>query len=176
LTRAYEVFARLSLTKGRHDVRVAVDDAVSGRRGSVYTTVEVPDFAKDPLSVAGPLMQVAGLQEAAPPDAFGDLLPIVPTTRREFSSADRVTAFARIYQADGTARPVRVVAKIVDRDTQEVAGEDRTIPPAAFGAGRSADYLYELPLEHLGPGEFLLTLRLTRGGVSMDRNVRFTVR
>jgi VWFA-related protein len=176
MERSYEVFARLALTRGRHDVRVAVDDGVAGERGSVYAAVDVPDFAKEPLSIAGPLVQVAGLRDAAPPEAFADLIPIVPTTRREFARTDHVTTFARIYQSEGTPRPVRVVARLLDTTGHDVAGEDRSVPPAAFGANRSLDYTYDLPLEHLSPGDFLLTLRVSRGGAALDRNIRFRVR
>ena len=49
----YEVLSRLSMKPGRYEIRAALEDASRLRTGSVYTYVDVPDFAKDPLSLSG---------------------------------------------------------------------------------------------------------------------------
>ena len=82
---AYEVLARLDLKPGRYEIRAASD--VTGRsRSSVYGFVEVPDFTAEALAVSGIVFEALPGSMAAPRDAFADLLPIVPTARRQFDA------------------------------------------------------------------------------------------
>jgi hypothetical protein len=67
--------------RGRHEIRVAAEDSARDVRGSVYTYVDVPDFAKAPLSFSG---VVLGTSSATPQKILGDLFPITPTAQREF--------------------------------------------------------------------------------------------
>jgi hypothetical protein len=41
------------LKTGRHEIRVAAENPERHLVGSVYTYVDVPDFAKDPISMSG---------------------------------------------------------------------------------------------------------------------------
>ena len=61
----YEVVSRLALKPGRYEVRVALD-AGPNQRGSVYTYVDVPDFAKQPLSLSGIVLGVSPAVPSAP--------------------------------------------------------------------------------------------------------------
>ena len=64
----YEVVSRLALKPGRYEVRVALD-AAPNQRGSVYTFVDVPDFAKQPLSLSGLVLAVSPAVPSAGRDA-----------------------------------------------------------------------------------------------------------
>ena len=88
----YEIVSRLTLKPGRYEVRVALD-AGPGQRASVYTYVDVPDFAQQPLSLSGIVLVVSPGVPSAPPDAFANLLPVAPTARRDFARSDRATGF-----------------------------------------------------------------------------------
>ena len=149
----YEVSSRLHLKTGRHEIRVAAEDPERHLVGSVYTYVNVPDFAKESISMSG---VVLGTRASEPDGPFHDLIPVIPTTRREFAASDRVTAFVRAYQAEkDDALPVTIVTRIVDSLNRKVFEAKSPLP--ADPPARSADYRFELPLSSLAAGQYLLT-------------------
>ena len=48
-----------------------------------------------------------------------------------------------------------------------------TFPPERFGAGRSADVQFDLPLSKAGSGPHLPTIPARRGQTTVSRSVRF---
>jgi VWFA-related protein len=171
----YEVVSRLTLKPGRYEVRVALD-AAPNQRGSVYTFVDVPDFAKQPLSLSGVVLAAPGISSAGR-EAFANVLPLVPTAQREFARTDQATAFVQIYQeASAPTRPATVRALIAGSTDRIVMDEATALPPDRFAANHSADYRLELPLAKLEPGEYLLTIEAAQGPNIARRSVRFTVR
>jgi hypothetical protein len=170
----YQVSSRLALKPGRHEIRVAAENVTRGTRGSVYTYVDVPDFAKAPLSLSGVVLGVSGgTGKATGP--LADVLPFAPIAAREFTPADHVTAFVRIHQS-GAGAPVTLNSRIIDASNQPVF-EQRI--PAFDGAGagsRSAEHRIELPLAQLKPGEYLLVIEAGGQKPAATRDVRFTVR
>jgi hypothetical protein len=170
----YELFSRVDLPPGRYQVRLAASSSLQGKSGSVFVDVDVPDFARDALSMSGALLSATPGLTSAPRDKLASLLPVVPTTKREFVADERVTAFVRIYQGGSKdLAPVIVTARIVDGggttvfDTMETLGADR------FAADRAADYRLELPLQRLAPGPHLLTIEAKAGKATVRRDVRF---
>src|SRR5439155_13709096 len=61
-----DVPVRLDLPPGRYEVRVAIDSPATGRTGSAYATVIVPDFSKEKLARSGPA--IANRGTAVPPE------------------------------------------------------------------------------------------------------------
>ena len=110
----------------------------------------------------------------------GDLAGLGParlTTERTFSAADHVTVMTRAFQGRGkAAAPVQITARIVDTQDRTASNTEATLAPAAFGTDRHADYRLDLPLDHLSPGDYLLTLEAHAGAVSVRRDLRFAVR
>jgi hypothetical protein len=107
------------------------------------------------------------------------LLPIVPTGRREFTRADRLVAFFRVYQ--GTTRqeplvPVQLRSSIVDAKDKVVASEASVLDVPQFAKGRAADHYLALPLTTLAPGEYLLKIETTMGARTAGRAMRFIVK
>jgi VWFA-related protein len=171
----YEVLSRLELKPGRYEVRVAFDGG-SAERASVYTYVDVPDFAQQPLSLSGIVVHADLPIRSAPPDAFTKLLPIVPTARRDFARADRASAFLRVYQkSKDAAQPADVTATIQDASGRTLLSEHASMTPDRFAVDHSSDYRLQLPLERLEPGEYLLTIEATQGKHTARRGVRFAV-
>ena len=153
----YEIVSQLRLKPGRHEVRAAVEE--NGRRvaGSAYTYVEVPDFARSPLSLSGAML---GLSDERP--AQDTTIPIVPTLRRRFRSAESVTAWVRAHQGNSSPlQPVTVIGRVVDGADRTVFQQDGRL--FAAGGGRSADFTFELPLSTLAPGPYLLRIEAARG-------------
>jgi hypothetical protein len=151
----YEAISRLRLKPGRHEVRVAAEDAANDLRGSVYTYVDVPDFARAPLSLSG---IVLGTSVVKPGNVLGDLLSVTPTAQRQFASSRRITAFVRVYETAAREQPpVTVAARIVDIHNVVEFRQTANLQPVG-GAPRSADYLLDLPLSTLAAGDHLLTI------------------
>jgi hypothetical protein len=173
---AYELVGRLGLQPGRYEIRAAVDDELLRGAGSVYGYAEVPDFVKSPVSLSGILLQVNG-QNGPPQPPANDLLPVVPTVRREFGRTERVTAFVREHQ--GLTRnmmPGYFQARIFNEVDERVFGQEHRILPSDFGANRAMDYAFDLPLDTLSAGEYRLSIEARHGNITVTRDLRFRVR
>jgi hypothetical protein len=172
----YEVLSRLALKPGRYELRLALD-APPGQSASVYTYVDVPDFSALPLSLSGLVLSATPPWPIAPTGGFKDLLPIVPTTRREFDRGDHVSAFLRVYQALKDApQATELLAQIQDVGGRVVTKDAYSLTPAQFSASRSADYRVAVPVDRLASGEYLLSIDASQGSHTARRGVRFRVR
>ena len=72
---------RLKVPPGRYQVRFAARETGSGHIGSVTYDMEVPDFAKEPLSMSGVLLAAASRQQvitAKPDEELKNVLPAAP--------------------------------------------------------------------------------------------------
>lgn len=171
-----EVVLPLTLRPGRYQVRVAVAESVSGSTGSVYMTVTVPDFAREPLSLSGVAIGRAEGRPVGGRDAIQSLLPFAPTVVRQFSPADRVGALVRVHQGAGQPVPVQLETRILSADATVVASQSTPLAPSEFSAGSGREHRYELPLKSLAPGEYLIQFVATAKGRQTSREVRFSVR
>jgi VWFA-related protein len=171
----YDLLSRLELPPGRYEIRVATDTP-SGRRGSVFTFVDVPNFGSDALTMTGVVMGTSLMTPTAPADLLTDLVPIVPTSRRTFTRKEAVSAFARVQQGGTRSEPVIVTARALNRDGGVVLTDTKTIPAEHFASSRTADYRFDFPLTSLDPGEYLLAIQASSGKNEQRRNVRFSVR
>jgi len=180
----YDLLSEISLPPGRYELRLSAYSGLDKVSGSLYADVEVPDFAKAPLSVSGLIVEAIPSQQTAPPGAFDRILPVLPTSSREFRSAQEATVFMRIYQGqkdpkDKTpppAAPVTVTAQLVDRNEKTVGQGVETIAPDRFYVGgRAADYRFPVPLAALPPGPYLLTFTVTLDKTTVTRSVQFSV-
>jgi VWFA-related protein len=170
----YALLSRLQLDPGRYQLRVAVQSALTGHRGSVYYDVTVPDFTKAPLAISGIVLDARPRAASAPPGAFTALLPFDPTARREFQAGDQAIAVVRVYQRGRKEDlPVRVTARILDGQGKVVWSAGQDIGRDGFGAGREADYRVELPVSVLAGGQYLLEVAASAGSLTARSDLRF---
>jgi hypothetical protein len=147
--------------------------------GGVATSLVVPDFDRDLLSVSGIVLgrlPDAALKRGEP---LADMLPFAPTTRRAFAPAEMVTALVRVYQGGNkSVRPAMLRVTIADERDMALVDTTKELPATAFvGETRVADYQLRLPLSQLVPGEYLLTMGATLGNSEVQaRPVRFAVK
>jgi VWFA-related protein len=165
----YELLSRLELKPGRYEIR-AIMDVHSGERSGVYGFVEIPNYREAALALSGVLLEATPAPQTAPKEAFADLLPIVPTARRDFEFTDRVRAFARVVRDGGRpGEPTTVTSRVLDTRggvTFEVRGETTA----------AGDYTLDLPIGDLPAGEHLLEIRATSGTNESSERLRFRVR
>ena len=163
----------LPLKPGRYMLRIAATS--EGRSGGVFVDVDVPDFARDPLSASGLILQ----HRSAPPirDKFiSDLVPMVPTTHRQFLASDDVAVFIRIYQGGkGKLVPVRMIARVKNERNSIASNHEAMLEVENFSESRSADFGVSLPLDHLSPGAYLLEVDAQSGTRHVTRTARFSV-
>jgi VWFA-related protein len=157
------LLSRLDLPPGTYQVRVAAVDSGRATRGSVQYDLDVPDFSKGALSLSGIVLtsDAAGAPLTGDVRFWEQLTAAPPTTEREFSSTDEVTAFAEIYtngQKPGerldvttTVENARGTVFFTHRETQSVDG----------AKGKSAAYRHVAPiyLPAIPPGSYVLTVR-----------------
>ena len=194
----YETFTRLDLPPGRYQLRLAAESSLHGirlgprapevglvardestvnRSGSVYYDVDVPEFLNARLTLSGMLLSVSPPVASGPKDRLASLVPVIPTTLRDFTASDQVTAFLRIYQG-GKADlvPVAVSVHIIDSNGAEAFATMETLNADRFAKSRAADYFLDVPIARLKGGPHLLTVEANTGGKTARRDVRFEVR
>jgi VWFA-related protein len=174
-TVQYEVLSEMRLRPGRYQLRFAAESSLHEKSGSVYYDVDVPDFSKDDFAVSGLVLAAVPNVAVAPRDAFVKLIPVVPTSRRNFWKTDQVVSFLRLYQSGKTTAPVKVNLEIRDARDRAVFENAESIEGARFMQTRSADYQVQLPIAKLEPGPYLLTIDANAGRTSLRRDVRFVV-
>jgi VWFA-related protein len=173
------VFAKVDLPPGRHLLRAAIRSAALNRTASVFAEVDVPDFARAPLSLSGVVLHAAAEEISVGTEGLAGLLSAVPTTRRAFTASDRVTAVLTVYQgARGMLSPVTLSTQIVNDHDAVVNTTAETLAVDRFFSvlGRRAVGSLELPLNRLPAGAYLLTFEATMGKASDRRDAQFSVR
>lgn len=174
----FDVIVQLRLKPGAYALRCSADNRTLGVTGSVYADVEVPDFAKAPLSLSGVLLQVT----PAPTSVFGTGeilagLPIAPTTQRTFAATNRLNAFLRVYQGS-SVKPTAVsfTLQVLDEAGTSVYEQASTLGPALFARTRSADITVDVPVRQFKPGLHLLRIEATAAaGPTARRDVTFRI-
>jgi VWFA-related protein len=171
----YELLAQLELPPGRYLLRLASELGRHRLTGSVFHEITVPDFAGAQVSLSDIVLSTVPELHSAPRGALAGLLPVVPTSNREFPRDIRVSAFGRVYQKDGeTPSAASLTATVVNASGAEVAKFDLTLGPERFKGG-GAEYTVNIPVSALAPGHYLLTVGAAAGGATDIRHVRFTV-
>jgi hypothetical protein len=171
----YEVLSRIELKPGRYNLRIAAHNPAIEKSGSVFHDIDVPDYRKDGLWLSPVALTVDPGLMAAPRGTLAGLLPIVPTTVRDFAEDDEITGFVRLVQ--GGKSPVGDVAvriTVLDSDNRAVHRAGDGLESTTFSADRSAEYQFTVPVAQLSPGAYLLTIEVEGRGRTVRRDVRFT--
>lgn len=153
----YEVFQRLRLPPGRYEVRLNGTSVAVDASGSVYAGFVVPDVRKRPLALSGVLF---GRKAEGRTDPLAPLVPIVPTTVRDFAAGEAVVAYLRAFQHAGTLQDVKVLSQVINISDEKVWESPSTIPASAFESARMAPFELALPLSQLSRGQYLLSVQV----------------
>ena len=172
----YEVFQRFTLAPGRWELRINATSARLDTSGTVYDEFEVPDFARQGLALT-PALIGQKIAEGRT-DPLAGLVPIVPTTSRDFAPGTAVTAYLRVLQGGTTeVGAVKMAVQVLNTADAKVFESSSTIEPTAFGASRNAPFETPLPLDKLERGQYLLSIAAERAdGAKTRSDVIFRVR
>ena len=174
---AADLLSTLALGHGRYELRIGARLSPAAIEGSIFADLEVPEFAKDPVSLSGVLMETTPGGNAGPLGALKDLVAVVPTTRREFTLADKqVRAFLRVYQGGSSApAPVTLRVSVRNQAQELVYNYPHRLAPARFAGDREEEFVFDLPMNALRPGSYLLTFEAVAGTARALRQVRFAI-
>jgi hypothetical protein len=177
-TVRYEALSQIKLKPGRYQLRIGAHSMMSNATGSVFADVDVPDFAKERVSLSGVLIEAQPGVASGPRTAFGAMVPVIPTGQRTFTTSDRVSAFLRLYQgATGPLSAVSLKTRIINESGVAATNDTVTLAPDRFDAGsRSLDHRLEIPMGTLAPGQYLLAFEAAIDAVTARRYVRFTAK
>src|SRR5205823_5903388 len=128
---SYDVLQRLPARPGRYEVRIGVNNPARHQSGSVYTYVDVPDYANLAYAMSD-IALFAPAGRTAMAETLEDVVLAPPTARREFDRGEHATAFLRLYQMVGASSPVTLSARIVDERGRTRHGQDATVAAADF--------------------------------------------
>ena len=174
---------RVDLAPGRYQLRVAAQDPGGGTVGSVLYDLDVPDFAKAPLSISGIAITSAaasGQPTVRPDEALRQVLPAPPVAERAFPQNDQIVLFAEVYDNDA-AKPhkVDITATVTSPDGLVVFKSNDTRDSSEV-QGRRGGYGFtaRIAMRDLPPGSYVLTVSAVSrlGGVAAaERQVPFSV-
>jgi hypothetical protein len=175
---------RLDLAPGKYQLHVAARASNARTTGAIRYDLDVPDFTKAPLSISGiTLTSVAAARVPAPKpeQAFVDVVPDVPSTRREFSTNDTLTLFWDVYDTR-VSTPHRVaIDAVISGDDGRVmfkAADERQSEELGTRAGGFVHRI-KVPLKAFAPGRYVLRVEarmLIGEGATASRELEFRVR
>jgi VWFA-related protein len=175
-----EVLSRIDMKPGRYQVRMGAHSPASGRTGSVYFDIDVPDPSRDGVTLSDIALGLTPGPAIVPKDGLRDLLPLTPTAVRTFSRSNRVKAFLSVHQGGkGGLMGLPMTVSILDSRGSTVFEARETLETGQFTVNRTSGYLFDLPLTRLQPGPHLLTVQVQNGPAAAApaavRNLRFSV-
>jgi hypothetical protein len=159
------VIQSIDLAPGRYQLRVAVREGNTRKAGSVTFDLEVPDFAKAPLSMSSLALTSAmsGIAPTVrPKDPLEKLLPGPLSSYREFSPQDEVAFFAEVYDTIKQPHKVEIAATVKAEGGQTVfqTREERDSSERGGGAG-GYGFTARVPLKNMTPGLYVLRVDAT---------------
>lgn len=173
----HDVLQRLTLEPGRYQIRFQVQSTLLDSGGTVFVDVDVPDLRRMTLGLSGLVVAGLGQSDVTWTGDLSDMVPIVPTTSREFATGETLIGFLRVYQAAAEPSAVTVKTELFDASDAVRFESSAEVPPDAFAPGRGAAFRFEVPLMTVEPGPHLLsiTARLPTGRTAR-RDLVFRIR
>jgi VWFA-related protein len=181
-TTGFRALSKIDVPPGKYEFQIGAREAGGGSIGTIYSQVEVPDFAKGSLSMSDLVMTsvVAGGVPTGRAETVRELVPVVPSTARTFHATDEITVYAECYD-NLKAQPhtIDLTVSILNDGGKPIftQREERSSADLQATQGRFA-HAARIPLSSLAPGEYSVRLEATpRVGTSepASREVRFRV-
>lgn len=179
----YEITTVLPLAPGRYQIRASAESAKLGKGGSVYLSIDVPDFEAMPIGLTdlvlgyadGPRVPVARVLAASPARAMARMpapvetvLPFDPTLERLFARSDTLRLYFRVVQKQPTPSVATITA--LTADGRVAVTLERPID------AKSPMLDIKLPLAQLAPGAYRLRVTVAAGGARAEREIGIAIR
>jgi VWFA-related protein len=158
--------SRTAMAPGRYQLRVGARNPVSGKTGTVFYDVVVPDFSKEPLMMSGLLLSARsadGAVEVLTPQrdpAAEKLLGAPATSRRSFNQAEELAWMTELYDNSPPKQPkqIDVSARLIDEAGRDAFASRDVLANGEAGAPKWQTFGYtgRIPLNDVAPGRYLL--------------------
>ena len=169
--RVARIAARLDVTAGRYQVRIAA--AAKAMQGSVFTEVEVPPFDK-PISLGGLALTTPAPIPEASAERLGAVLPSIPIAARRIVPSASLTALVPLRTSRKVNGEIAIRPRLIDSSGQ-ITELDRTTAQAVESTG-GAGIVCRVPLGGaLAPGTYRLVVTAAAGKHEASRELAFTV-
>ena len=170
----FRVISKIDVPPGKYNLQIAAREAGGGALGTVFTTVEVPDFATAPLAMSSLILTSVdtGGVPTGRAELLADRLPIVPSTTRQFRSSDELLIFAEAYDNEkDKPHTVELTATILGEDRSKALVRHQEQRPSAELEKSAGRFLYaaRVPLKELKAG--LYSVRIEAAS-SFDRTLQ----
>jgi VWFA-related protein len=154
---------QFNLAPGQYQLRIGARERLSGRTGSIYADLSVPEFLSTRLALSDLTLSTPrfGLGRSLVNDTerLPRMLPAPPTTRREFDRSEPLAAYVEIYANDRRSYTVDLEARLTTDDGREVfRAVDHKEAKELSGAAGGHGFLIWLPTKDLNPGRYVLTM------------------
>ena len=159
---------------GSYAVRIAVQDMESGRIGSAWQTVEIPDLGKRKSPALSNIFMITSaddlnwMRSDVTEGGFSTMFQedaVRSPALRTYSIGDRLQTLTLLYNADekAVARSEFEMRSVLYRDGKEfLRGEPRPINPETAGNPDGITILQQLSIgSDLTPGDYVLQLVIT---------------
>jgi hypothetical protein len=182
--RGFRIVSQIDLPPGRYQLRIAAAEG-TGKGGSVFYDLEVPDFHKLPFTMSGLAITAASAGQtptARAKDPLKDFLPAPPTARREFQRGDELALFAEIYEnaAGAPAHKVDVTTTVRSNEGRVLFQNQEERNSTELQGGRGGyGYNTRIPLTDLEPGVYVIHVEAKSRADSeraVGRDVQITVK
>ena len=165
--------SRTTMAPGRYQMRIGARDPNSGRAGTVFYDITVPDFSREPVMMSGLLVAAVNGPEVLTPQrdpAVEKLLSAPATSRRDFAQSETLAALAEIYDNTPAGQPkqIDVSVRLVGANGQAAFSSSDVLANGGGGAPKWTTYAYtaRIPLKDVAPGRYVLTIE------SRDRSAK----
>jgi len=153
-----------ALPSGQYQLRVAARGRDGAKGGSVYLTLEVPDFGATPLAIAG---VVLGSGDSSRRDVGP--LPFAPTLERQFDASDTIHVAFDVWRRP--AAQAQIAVELVSDAGAVVRRMADTMPATSNGH-------VDAPLSFRGlvPGNYILRITAVMNERRAEQTVGVSVR
>ena len=165
--------SRTAMAPGRYQMRIGARDPNTGKAGTVFYDIAVPDFSREPVMMSGLLLAALGGPDVLTPQrdpATEKLLGAAATTRREFSASETLAWLAEIYDNTPASQPkqIDVDIKLLAENGQAAFSSSDVLANGVGGTPKWTAFAYtgRIPLKDVPPGRYLLKIE------SRDRSAK----
>ena len=170
---------RIELPPGRYQIRVGVRESGAGAMGTVFYDLDIPDFARAPMTMSGLLLSAPSAQRTLTVQAdqvAAKLLPGAATSRRSFSTSDVLSLYAEVYQNTTSApsRRIDVTTRLINDAGAELSSAHDVLergPSAPNDKSATFTLRKDLPLKALVPGRYLVRVDAQLRGETGDKGL-----
>lgn len=172
----YQIVTSVDLTPGLYQLRVSAKSSRLGTAGSVYGTVNVPDYAKMPLALGGLVVGYPDSTRHASAVTVmdADTLPLEPVLDRAFVATDELRLVADLWRRN-PAKAVATTMELQDEHGRVITTMNRQEPAGRPSESRARiDVTFSLA--GLAPGPYRVRLTVKDGALSDTRDIGVVVK